>query len=137
MANCLFAPHRHEDDKDVPTPSRVRLPQYVYYVDCPEDDTVRVALRPEVRRLKDGQLGVFWWDPSYPLPDRMRVAKSVRKVGDGIEFDEAEETQRRYRLLPMTLELYREKVRDTIPSRPDFETLEELVEAYRATNMSW
>lgn len=107
-------------------PRRVRLPRRAYSVDAPDDGTVMVGIDPEVRRLEDGRLGVYWRDPFYPLPDRSRQATSVRRIGEGIEFVEAEDEARTYRFEPMTLDFYNEKVRDRLSNPPDIDTIEDL-----------
>ena len=113
-------------DKTHGGPRRVRLPRRVYSVDAPDDDTVLVGINPEVRRLGDGQLEVFWLDPFYPLPDRSRRAASVTRVGEGIEFVEVGEESRIYRLQPITLDFYNERVRGRLINPQDFDTIEDL-----------
>lgn len=79
---------------------------------------VLLALMPE--RSCDRGIGneevITWWDMSH---ERMfNLSKVIRDEENVFEF--VDRMGRRFRLQPLTLELYREKVRDDLVGQPDF-----------------
>ena len=119
------------------TTHRYHFPHYVYYIECPDDDTVRVALQPVLTTHGDGTGKMFWWDPSYPNHDRTRQVVAIGRKGDVVMFREAGDGGRIYRMEPLTLELYDAKVKPTLITPQDFESMEELEAAYREDCNWW
>ncbi len=113
------------------------FPHYVYYIACPDDDTVMVALEPVLTTHGDGTGMMFWWDPSYPCHDRTRQVVAIVRKGDVVMFREAGDGGRIYRMKPLTLELYDAKVKPTLITPRDFESMEELEAAYRDDSNWW
>ena len=99
----------------------------VYYVTSPNDDTVRLAMDIGI---KDGML--CWFDTVKER--RMKIGKIVEHTLTRFVFARADgEPGREYTFVPLTLEIFRAHVKDHILIPRDFESEEEMLQAFEQT----
>jgi hypothetical protein len=112
---------------------RQKLPGRVYYVSCPEDNTVEVAM--DVRIAGDT---VSWFDTI-----KERLMKIERIINDShpdyfIFKRNVEEGGGVYTFVPMTLQLYNERVKRHLLAPKDFTDIEQLLKEFEDTkNYAW
>ncbi len=105
-----------------------RLSARAYIVTADEDRTVLYAVQVE-------QTGGYlsWFDGTK---ERKMAISSSKQEGESISY--VMETGVCYRFAPMTLETYRENIRDLLLGAPDFQTEEALFNALEeVVRRSW
>ena len=103
------------------------LSKEVYYVECENDDTVLVAVRPRIQ-TDAGRQYFAWYDTCH---ERMMRAIDIKNEDGIISFmrDDAG-GNRAYRFTPMTLEIYNDKVKKKLIAGRDFDNINQLLEAF-------
>ena len=111
---------------------RWKLPERVYYVESPEDDTVLVAIDVEIKEYhEDNTMTVSWYDTTH---ERSMAAKEIIKKDSYFQFERImKDGERHYRFIPMSLEIYNKKIKDRLVAGSDFSNKEELIEAFLNT----
>lgn len=111
--------------------SMEKLPKPVYYVESPNDDTVLLGLNVTVEhiKVKDNSVDiVHWHDTSH---ERYMEAAEIRRKDDYFAFKRSEEEGGGYYYFtPMSLDIYKEKVKDQLIAGRDFETEEDMFDAF-------
>ena len=109
-------------NSDVP----IHLPARVYFVSSPEDGTVLVAMDILIQNNR-----ITWFDT---IKER---TMEISKIEDGnpehFVFERAGEPLRTYTFVPMSLDIYRSKVKSGLVQGKDFATEEELFLAFEET----
>ena len=99
-------------------------PRTVYEVSSVADDTVLVALNPEVRQTSSDALYVTWFDTSKGRT--FFIQSVVTDTEDTFGFLDTE--HRDYELQVMTLEAYHARVAPRLENVPDVQTEAEMAE---------
>lgn len=126
--------HGEETSSYEMTTSREKLPEPVYYVESPEDNTVLVAMN--VTLENDASIGnvyiISWFDASR---ERIMIASKIyRREGGIFSFDRhPEDNSGSYTFTPMNLEIYKNKVQEQLVSGSNFTNEEELIKAFLST----
>lgn len=108
------------------------FPERVYYVESAEDPTVLLALDIV---LSAGQ--IRWFDTIKERRMKLRRVLNDDPLHFAFEREDGE-TGRVYRFVPLTLEIYRERVRSHLLDGRDFETSKEMKDAFELTKEgSW
>ena len=109
---------------------RETLPEPVYYVESPEDDSVLVGIDVAVTRRGDGKVVATWHDTTH---ERGMIMTQMKKVGQYFGFKRIEtEGGQHYYFTPMNLEVYNAKVKDKL-GRIEFQNKEEMIKAFLET----
>ena len=95
-------------------------PQTTYLVECKSDSTVLLALQARVHLGR-----VEWFDT---VRDRSIHFDEIGADGGTAVVQTKEGV---YRFTPLTLELYRDRVRERVDGRPDFESTDAVQRYYR------
>ncbi|KKT81885.1 MAG: hypothetical protein A3B99_00120 [Candidatus Yanofskybacteria bacterium RIFCSPHIGHO2_02_FULL_44_12b] len=100
----------------------------VYYVFCPDDPTVLVAMDI---KLTDSNT-ITWLDT---VKERsMTIERVAENVEDRFVFDRSQkEGGGTYTFVPMTLAIYNDGVKSHLLSPGDFESEEKMIEAFEKT----
>ncbi len=109
-----------------------KLPQPVYYIESSDDDTVLVGIDVEIKQMGDAAPVVTWYDTSH---ERSMSALEMVKKDDYFAFRSADKKMANgepaeYYFAPMDLNTYREKVKDKLIEGRDFESEEEMINAF-------
>lgn len=101
------------------------LPGRVYYISCQSDDTVLVGMDIAIRMGT-----VRWFDT---VKERaMEIEKIVENSQSGFAFERKGGGV--YTFVPMTLEVYEDKVKRHLISPPDaFNSLDDLIKSFEKT----
>ena len=106
---------------------RLCLPEPVYYINSPTDDTVLVGLDVVIKKEK-GVYMVSWWDPSH---QRCMTAAKIMKNSDFFAFKRSErEGGHLYFFTPLDLETYNIKVKNHLIGGRNFKSKEEMIQAF-------
>ena len=105
--------------------SKIFDPDKIYYVSSPDDGTVLIAMNIEA-----GEREIRWFDT---VKERiMEVDSILDKDSEHFVF-KRQELGGVYTFVPMSLEVFREKVKNKILIPRDFDTEEEMVAAFKET----
>ena len=108
-----------------------KLPEPVYYVESPDDDTVLVGIDVKIyREEKNNQLftTVSWHDTNKY---RYMMASDTMLHGDCFAFKRQEkEGGGTYYFMPMTIDIYNDKVKKLIIGNPNYTNKEELIDGF-------
>lgn len=112
-------------------PMKVLNRSKVMYVSSAQDDSVMVAFNIH----EDGNV-LSWFDT---IKERiMEIEKVLEDTEDKFAFLRASDRKEIYEFVPMTLEIYRAKVKDKLISGRDFDTEKVMHEALINTiDQSW
>lgn len=114
--------------------SMEKLPEPVYYVESPDDETVLVGIDVtiEPEKINDKNVAVVSW---YDTVHQRRMAASETSKKDGyFAFRRIEqEGGGEYFFAPMDLELYNDKVKNRLTNGKDFDNKEDLIKAFLKT----
>lgn len=116
----------------MPETNNQKLPGRVYFVESAADDTVRIALDV----TNDGTY-VRWFDT---IKERiMKIEKIVDENLEHFVFERAkDEGNGTYTFVPMTLEIFRAKVKQHILIPQDFKNEETMLKGFEETrNQAW
>ena len=104
-----------------------KLPAKIYYVTSSQDQTVLLALEVKIRDNL-----IQWFDT---VKDRMmKIGKIIVEDDSRFVFERsANEGGGNYIFVPLTLEIYREKVKNRLLAGRDFNNDEELFSALEQT----
>jgi hypothetical protein len=106
------------------------FPEGIYYVESSEDPTVLLAMDI----VLGGDL-IRWFDTIKER--RMEVRRVLNDDPLHFAFEREDgERGRVYRFVPLTLEIYRERVRSRLLDGKDFETSKEMKDAFELTKES-
>jgi hypothetical protein len=94
----------------------------VYYIESPDDDTVCVAINPNIEDV-DGKQMVSWLDT---VRERERIAPKVTKAWVSKAFSFTDDQKRTYHLTPLDLATYNAHVRQKVVGQPTFNSMREL-----------
>jgi hypothetical protein len=98
-------------------------PETIYFVESAADPTALLARGTSIRD------GMLTWDDTNR--DRIVELKAIEIDGDAIRVQTHPEN-RSYRFVPLTLEIYEERVRPYVELSPGFESTKALTDFYRA-----
>lgn len=104
----------------------------VYYVESKEDSTVQIAM--DLKVIEDR---ITWFDT---IKERgMHIKKITDNNPEHFVFvRESNGDEQTYTFVPMTLEIYNTKVKDSLIHGRDFDKLEDLEKAFEETkNDAW
>lgn len=111
-----------------------KLPQPVYYVVSPDDDTVLVGINVTINYNKDSKENPYqisWYDTTH---ERIMMASEIRKREDYFGFKRTEnDGGGYYYFAPMNLDIYNHKVKERLAAGPDFTNEEDLIKAFKDT----
>jgi hypothetical protein len=111
--------------------SREMLPEPVYYIESPDDNSVLVGIDVTIHTEQNGEKRVTWYDSNR---ERSMLADEMRKKDGYFAFKRDErEGGGMYFFEPMNLNIYNEKVKDRLIDGKDFNNIEDLVEAFQDT----
>jgi hypothetical protein len=104
-----------------------KLPGKVYYVYSPDDDTVLIAMDVII-----SDNNIRWFDT---IKERiMTIEKILSDNSSEFVFKRSqEEGGQIYTFVPLTLNIYKEKVKQYLVSPQDFENEEEMFKAFEET----
>ena len=120
-----------EEQKRNPLPQK--LPAPVYYVESPDDRTVLVGMDVRIR-CTGGEWMISWFDTTK---ERMMGMQKYKWDGRCFTFMRREqEGGRLYRFVPMTLEIYGEKVKSRLIAGRDFTDEAAMIAAFLETKNS-
>ena len=134
----IFSDHLNQNNPDnspagggnrnEPAWTRKVLPEPVYYVFSPHDDTVLVGKDVVVSRHEDGYY-ISWWDPAH---ERMMRASGVINNPDFFAFrrNEGPDDGRLYFFVPMDLDIYNRRVKMFLTAGRDFDSREDMIKAF-------
>ena len=110
------------------TLERRTLPEPVYYVFSPHDDTVLVGIDVVVCK-KNNYYTVSWWDPSH---ERRMGASHVMFNPDFFAFkrNDGAHDGSLYFFIPMDLDIYNCKVKRCLIAGKDFSSIDDMVKAF-------
>jgi hypothetical protein len=98
----------------------------VFFVGSDTDDTVLVAIHPE---YNDTTQMISWWDT---VKERMKKVETVEVNGDvSLTFTDSQSDK--YIFVPMSLPLYNNVVKNQLIAGKEFNTEEEMLEAFKET----
>ena len=107
------------------------LPEPVYYIESPEDDTVLVGIGVAIETNADGPTTITWYDTSH---ERAMTAEEIHQEDGRFAFKRsAAEGGQSYKFIPMDLSIYNDKVKHELMSGKDFDSKEELIRAFLKT----
>ena len=110
------------------------LPEPVYYVFSPQDDTVLVGIDVIVRKSNNNYI-VSWWDPTH---ERVMTALKITCDSDYFAFKRMDrEGGQLYFFIPMDLDIYYKRVKRFLISGRDFDTKEEMIKAFHDAEGNW
>lgn len=112
------------------------LPHKAYYVTCPDDDSVLLALDTymRARRTKEGEVvyTICWFDTV-----KERIMESKKLIKDEKEvfiFERCDGVKNEvYTFMPLTLQIFREKVRQRLINPPEIKNEEEMLKELEKT----
>ncbi|KKS44456.1 hypothetical protein A2567_00275 [Candidatus Azambacteria bacterium RIFOXYD1_FULL_42_11] len=105
----------------------------VYYMSSPDDDTVLIALD-----IKISDYGFIEWFDT--IKDRiMRVGEIIDNNSEHFVFQRNDgQTKSTYTLIPMTIDIYNDKIKNKILIPKEFATKEKMLTAFEETkNNAW
>ncbi|OGN10114.1 MAG: hypothetical protein A3C61_01170 [Candidatus Yanofskybacteria bacterium RIFCSPHIGHO2_02_FULL_39_10] len=105
----------------------------VYYVSSSDDGTVLIALNVKI----DGNDYINWFDT---VKDRiMKIGKIIDDNSEHFVFQRSDSQAKGvYTFVPMTLNLYNEKVKSKVLIPQDFSSEEQMLKAFEETkNNAW
>ena len=113
--------------------TREKLPEPVYYIESPDDDTVLIGVDVTIER--DGNsteaARISWYDTAR---ERIMTAAETKQEDGYFAFKRSEaEGGGTYYFAPMDLETYNNEVRERLAGGQTFESNEELIQAFLAT----
>ncbi|HEU0048137.1 MAG TPA: hypothetical protein VFQ43_11090 [Nitrososphaera sp.] len=99
----------------------------VYYIYSPTDSTVLLGLNLKIRNKT-----ISWFDT---VKERIMTAKELKETDQGcIDFvREESEGGESYTCIPLTLQLYREKVKVKLLAPKEFDSEKEMIRAFYKT----
>jgi hypothetical protein len=105
----------------------------IYFVESPDDDSVRLALEVQIEEGPKGLPVISWSDTTrrrtFEVFEFKTPAKALaRAEPEDIRFISM--SGRLYRLRPLTLRLYNDHVRETVHGRPVFSSDAEVQRFY-------
>lgn len=110
------------------------LPQPVYFIQSPEDQTVLVAMNVEITEDK-----IKWFDTTRQRV--MTFSERTQHEDGSMEFTRQEDPHSEplgtYSLTPMSLEIYNEKVKRHLAAGKDFNSTEEVIQAFLDTQKNY
>ncbi|MBR5418978.1 hypothetical protein IK110_01900 [Candidatus Saccharibacteria bacterium] len=108
-----------------------QLPQPVYYIESPNDDTVLVGIDVKVCGHHDGEKNVVWYDTTR---ERRMKAIETQMKDDFFAFRRDEsEGGGEYFFTPMNLNIYNDKVKQKLIDGNDYTDEKDLTEAFLKT----
>ena len=127
----LFKKKHAENEK---TRSRKRLPEPVYYVESPDDETVLVAMDVIVehrKSTKQDKTIITWYDTTH---ERVMEASETTWKDGCFSFKRSDSpVEWVYHFTPMNLEIYYERVKHRLADGSDFTNNEDLMKAFLET----
>ena len=111
-----------------------RLPEPVYYVSSEDDNTVLIAMNVAIQYINstDNKKAVVTWYDTNRV--RVMEADVWKFIEDGFIFNRSDVKKPQvYRFVPMTLEIYHNKVKARIYTQHDFSNKEDMIKAFIAT----
>lgn len=104
-----------------------RLPARVYYVFSPEDNTVLLAM--DIRISEDT---IRWFDT---IKERIMHIKQIQTENlNELTFKTSEQKDEKvYTFIPLTIEIYKDKIQKEILLPQDFQNEEEMFQAFERT----
>lgn len=116
-------------------PPQIRLLKQtdVIHVQCSHDTTVLLAFNVKILSLET-EMYVKWYDSSHIRT--FRIARILENTDTQFSFEcgDGKENQI-YRLSPLTLKIYNDKVKESLLIPQDFATEEELLAALRSAHV--
>ncbi len=103
----------------------------VYYVTCESDSTVLIAMDV---RVQDKY--IVWFDT---VKERtMEISRIIEENNDKFVFERKNDSENIdiYTFVPLTLDIFNEKIKPRFPERPGFETEQEMFEAMKKSAMT-
>ena len=127
MASIFESYKKQYDNKE----DKEAYKKAVYYIESSNDDTVLVGIDVKVLPLEDGNSVVTWFDT---IKDRAMTATEIRDEDSFFAFKRAdEEGGQFYYFQPMTLDIYKDKVKDKLSNGGDFNDVKDLIAAFNET----
>lgn len=103
------------------------LPEPVYYVFSPHDDTVCVGIDVVVQKDND-RLVISWWDTTH---ERCMLASNIIYNSDFFAFKRIDsEGGGLYFFIPMDLDIYNMRVKSFLISGGEFDNKEDMIKAF-------
>ncbi|GEM_PF-594566 len=108
----------------------VYLPAPVYFVESPDDEAALIGINVKIdKKLRS----VSWFDT---VRERTRKVETISYGDDGVllftaqnGYDDNERNMEKFRMSPMTLETYNEKVKEKMGWR-EFDNENEMIQAF-------
>lgn len=112
--------------------SHERLPEPVYYIESPDDDTVLVGIDVSINRYENDQKTIItWFDTTH---ERIMTAAETQENDKYFAFKRIEEEGGgTYYFAPMDLSLYNERVKNKLIDGKDFDNRNDLIDAFLDT----
>lgn len=114
--------------------SREKLPEPVYYIESPDDDTVLVGINVTIDREKMNERDISkisWYDTTR---ERVMTAKETERKDSYFAFRRIEqEGGGSYYFAPMNLDIYNAKVKQRLAAGGGFANNEDLIKAFLST----
>lgn len=109
-----------------------KLPQPVYYIESPDDDTVLVGVDVEIKQVDNEAPVISWYDTIH---ERTMPAVEMVKKDDYFAFRRADKKTAdgkpaEYYFMPMNLQLYNDKVKFQLKEGKEFNNTEDMVQAF-------
>lgn len=100
-----------------------RLKEPVYYIESQNDETVLLGINIRLVK-KNERTYISWFDTVH---ERMMEISKIGRKEDGYVFKCVDSPQATYFILPITLDLYEEKIRKKLVNGKHFDNLEDLI----------
>ena len=112
--------------------SHERLPEPVYYVESPDDDSVLVGIDVSIDTYEnDKKTIITWFDTTH---ERIMTAAETQVNDKYFAFKRTEEEGGgTYYFAPMDLSLYNERVKNKLIDGKDFDNRDDLIDAFLDT----
>lgn len=112
--------------------SHERLPEPVYYIESPDDESVLVGINVSIYRNKNTtDATITWYDTAY---ERIMTAAEIQTNDKCFAFRRREdEGGGTYYFEPMNLNLYNEHVKEKLIDGKDFKDHNDLIDAFLNT----
>lgn len=106
----------------------------VYYVESPDDDTVLLAINVTIKPSSLNNEDVFiisWYDTSH---ERIMIASRIKQDNNYFAFKRVkQEGGGSYFFVPITLDIYNNKVKQHLTTKADFTDNDEMLKAFLST----
>jgi hypothetical protein len=108
-----------------------KLPKPVYYIESPEDKSVLIGIDVTLEKTSSDKVIVSWYDT---VRERSMLAAETKTKDDMFAFQRADSDEdEHYLFTPMSLDIYNEHIKSRLQDGPDFNSIDDLNEAFLHT----